>query len=110
MPKTMDNVNNNTYLGTVYWSYYCIHQRLYNESYDKYAYSKLSVLIMAMKITLRMRHEALTAQLSETQIYGDVSPADLPILTEGRSGLSFIVKLDPKKTTSLRPTETSVTI
>lgn len=44
-----------------------------------------------------MLHEALTAELSRTQIYWDVSPVHLQILTEGRSGLSFIVKLDPKK-------------
>jgi len=62
MPKTMDNVNNNTFLGTVYWSYCCIHQRPYIESHDKYAYSKLSFLFVAnekKKKKSRMGNEAL---------------------------------------------------
>jgi len=63
MPKTMDNVNNNTFLGTVYWSYCCIHQRPYIESHDKYAYSKLSFLFVANE--KKKKHRACAMRLSQ---------------------------------------------
>lgn len=98
MPKTVDNVNSNTYLGTVYWSYCCLHQRPYTKSYDQYACSKLSVLFMANEKTSRIRHEALTAESSKnTILQGYYATSTGKYLLKGRNGFIFIIKLDPKR-------------